>query len=84
MNRVMCRLLLLALAFFIGCSPRPMVLPEDMRVSPPAPELPKQVANYSGIWQGKWSNKQECKIVIEEITLTAAKGIYAWGEWCST
>jgi hypothetical protein len=70
------------LALTLGCASAPP-LPEDTRVISPRGDIPRAIANYSGIWQGNWG-QQPFKVVIESIDPTKAKGIYSWGEWRST
>ena len=57
-------------------------LPEDVQVVAPAPEVPGEVAQWSGRWAGSWGGgKLASWLVVERIT-ASGKGecIYAWGQ----
>ncbi len=63
-----------------------MALPPDVRVIPPGPDIPKEVASYSGWWGGVWDRVLPHILVVEEITPeritepASAVAIYAWGD----
>lgn len=55
-------------------------LPEGLKIIPPASNVPPRIANYSGIWEGRWlESRQEVKIAIVEINPPDVKAIRAWG-----
>jgi len=62
-------------------------LPSDVKIIPPDPNLPKELAAFSGRWGGEVpfqvrSREFERKIIviIEEIYQKEAKVVYAWGK----
>ncbi|KKU14458.1 MAG: hypothetical protein UX23_C0016G0001 [Parcubacteria group bacterium GW2011_GWB1_45_9] len=59
--------------------PAGMLLPADVKVIPPGPEIPKELAVWSGMWVGVWSGAMDSVLVVEEVGITSAKTIYAFG-----
>lgn len=55
-------------------------LPADMRVVPPSPDVPREVAALSGEWRGTWSGVLDSTLVVETIDAEKATVIYAWGD----
>jgi hypothetical protein len=56
-------------------------LPEDIEITPPSSDLPKEIAAFSGKWDGVWDGtKGESILIVEEIDSKEAGIIYAWGE----
>jgi|GEM_PF-993618 len=55
-------------------------LPSDVRIIPPGPGIPTEVAAYSGKWQGVWDEMLDHILVVEEINGKEATVVYAWGD----
>lgn len=59
---------------------RQVPLPREITIVPPSPDLPKEIANFSGRWEGLWEvNSLPGILVVEEINLKEAKVISGWG-----
>jgi hypothetical protein len=54
-------------------------LPSDVRIVPPEPTMPQQLAAFSGTWSGVWDGLLPHVLVVEEIVPPHAVVIYAWG-----
>jgi hypothetical protein len=70
---------------FVGCASIPTglkdpPLPNDIKISPPSPDLPKETAALSGKWAGTWNNGQKAILVVEEIQENRARIVYSWGD----
>lgn len=61
-------------------SPVPAVLPQDVAVEPPAPNLPADKARWSGSWRGWACREQRCetRLVVEKVSLDGAAIVYAF------
>jgi len=82
-----------ALAFFYRtrtAPPRPRSdwkastpFPDEVRVEPPAPNLPPKAAALSGIWQGLWDlgdgRYLPTTVAIERVTPARVSAVYSWG-----
>jgi hypothetical protein len=55
-------------------------LPNDINIIPPSPDLPKEIAGFSGKWRGTWSYGADAILVVEEIHDTWAKVVYSQGD----
>ena len=56
-------------------------LPDDIKIITCAKEVPKEIAAFSGVWEGKWTiDGVEAALVVEEINSKEAKVIYCRGE----
>lgn len=56
-------------------------LPRKITVVPPSPDLPKEIAAFSGRWEGIWeTGSLPTILIVEEINLKEAKIIHAWGK----
>jgi len=56
-------------------------LPRKIAIVPPSPDLPKEIAAFSGRWEGFWeANNLPTILIVEEINLREAKVIHAWGK----
>ena len=55
-------------------------LPENIEIVAPASDLPKEIAAFSGKWEGVWENVLDAILIVEEIDSEQAKVIYAWGD----
>lgn len=54
-------------------------LPDDINIIPPSPDLPKEIAGFSGKWRGTWTWGADAILVVEEIHDTWAKVVYSLG-----
>lgn len=45
-------------------------LPEDIKVTPPESDVPPEIAQFSGIWQGNYSDTDRVTIVVEKLSAT--------------
>ncbi|MDP3014021.1 MAG: hypothetical protein Q8M92_07260 [Candidatus Subteraquimicrobiales bacterium] len=50
-----------------------------VNIIPPGPDVPPQIAAYSGIWEGTWDNGRAVTVVIEQISLLKIIAIYSCG-----
>ena len=55
-------------------------LPDDINIIPPSPDLPKEIAGFSGKWRGIWPWGGDAILVVEEIHDTWAKVVYSQGD----
>ncbi len=55
-------------------------LPEVLNIIPPSPDVPPEIAAFSGVWEGKWGAIQDTVIVIEKIDTKTAEVIISLGE----
>jgi hypothetical protein len=55
-------------------------LPVDISISAPTPEIRKELAAFSGKWEGNWSGNLDAVLIIEKIDNEKADLIYAWGD----
>lgn len=53
-------------------------LPKEVKIIPPSSQLPKEIAVFSGKWEGRWENKMESILIVEEIHETWAQVIWSW------
>jgi hypothetical protein len=52
-------------------------LPDDIKIAAPAEDVPKDIAAFSGVWEGKWTRHGiEAALIVEEINSKEAKVIY--------
>jgi hypothetical protein len=59
---------------------RKVSLPRKITISPPSPDLPKEIAGFSGRWEGIWvANSVPSILIVEKIDLKEAQVISAWG-----
>jgi len=59
---------------------REIPLPKKITIVPPSPDLPKEIVNFSGRWEGLWEvNSLPGVLIVEEINLKEAKVISGWG-----
>ncbi len=60
---------------------REVPLPKKITMVPPSPDLPKEIAAFSGRWEGVWEARSlPAILIVEEINLKEAKVISAWGK----
>ena len=56
-------------------------LPGDTKIVAPAEDIPKKIAEFSGVWEGKWTYPSaDAALVVEEINSKEAKVIYCKGK----
>ena len=56
-------------------------LPEDLKIVAPAEDIPKEIAAFSGVWEGEWPVLgTEAVLVVEEINSKEARIIWAKGK----
>jgi hypothetical protein len=56
------------------------LLPNDVNIIPPSPDLLKDKAALSGKWAGTWPAGTECILVVEEIHDSLAQVLYSWAK----
>lgn len=60
---------------------RQVPLPRKITIVPPSADLPKEIAAFSGRWEGLWEvNNLPGVLIVEEINLKEAKVISGWGK----
>lgn len=56
-------------------------LPADLRIAPPAADVPAAYAAFSGVWVGTWDDGMASKLAVQRVD---AEGevftVYAWGD----
>jgi hypothetical protein len=55
--------------------------PPTVTITPPAADLPPEVAALSGMWEGMWDGELPCRLAVEELTWDAAVVAYVWGNF---
>ncbi len=59
---------------------REVPLPKKVAILPPSPDLPKEIASFSGRWEGRWEvNSLAGVLIVEEVNSKEAKVISGWG-----
>ncbi|NOZ69776.1 MAG: hypothetical protein GXP46_11170 [Deferribacteres bacterium] len=64
----------------VAMSPAKPPLPAVINIIPPSPDLPPEIAAFSGVWEGKWGAVQDTVIVIEKIDAKTAEVLISFGE----
>jgi hypothetical protein len=54
--------------------------PPEIRMTPPAADLPPEVTAFFGTWEGTWDGILAGRLVVEEIDATSARVVYAWAD----
>ena len=55
-------------------------LPQNVKVQPPAGDVPAELAAFSGAWAGKWgTNGRTHTLVVERVEGRNARIVYSWG-----
>jgi hypothetical protein len=54
--------------------------PPEIRMTPPAADLPPEVKAFFGTWEGTWDGVLPSRLVVEEIDATSARVVYAWAD----
>ncbi len=55
-------------------------LPDDITIVDPAEDVPKDIAAFSGVWEGEWGNRSKGVLIVEEINSKEAKVILSQGK----
>jgi len=55
-------------------------LPNDINIISPSPDLPKEIAVFSGKWKGTWSHGLDSILVVEEINDAWAQVVWSQGD----
>ena len=58
--------------------PEPGII-SAVKIISPDPDVPPQIAAYSGIWEGTWDNERNVTIIIEQIKPPEVIAIYSYG-----
>lgn len=76
-----CLSLSLASIVLIGCAVTSQFtpLPWGIKIASPPPDLPREIAAFSGIWYGIWDNGQRTTLVVQSIKPPEASVVYSWG-----
>ncbi len=69
-------LIFLIVLVFTGCSST-VQLPATLNVVPPSPDLPPEIAAFSGIWEGKWLGSVDFILVVEKVDKENAEILYS-------
>lgn len=59
----------------------PTPLPPELRIIPSSPDLPKEIAGFSGTWHGVWDNGRKTTLVVEKIEPPKVIAVYSYGEY---
>lgn len=84
---ILCSLILYVPLILLGCATTPQFtpLPLGVKVNPPTPDLPNNIAAFSGTWYGIWDVGPSTTLVVEKIKPPEASVIYSTGpfgkEW---
>jgi hypothetical protein len=54
--------------------------PPEVPMTPPAADLPREVAAFSGTWEGAWNSVVASRLVVESINADTARVVYAWAD----
>ncbi len=54
--------------------------PPEVTITPPAADLPPELAAYSGTWEGIWDTGLKSRLVVEKIDAESARVVYAWAD----
>ena len=63
--------------------PSDLVIPAGTRIIPPDQTISKEIAAFSGVWVGQWSNGRNHALVVTEIRGDTASVIYVYGKFGS-
>jgi hypothetical protein len=73
----------LAIIFIVGCAST-APLPQTLDIVAPSADIPKEIAAFSGIWEGRWHGLVDTYLVVQEINNESAKIIMSIGITSST
>jgi hypothetical protein len=54
-------------------SPATLPAPPELRMTPPAADLPAELTAFFGTWEGTWDGVLPSRLVVEEIDATSAR-----------
>ena len=84
MNRIR---LIVIIVLMLGCIGSGIIgcvstirLPENINIVPPSPDLPPELAAFSGIWKGMWRGYHEGIVIVEKINMKKARVLFSFGE----
>lgn len=74
-------LFLTYMVLILGCAATPQFtpLPYGIKITPPTPDFPKNIAAFSGAWYGIWDNGRTTTLVVQKIKPSEASVVYSWG-----
>lgn len=83
---VFMRHLAIAIAFSVilaGCQTGPQQtnapLPDEIDITQPPSDVPKEHAEFVGKWQGRWGGTLDSYLVVKSVSDNNADVIYSWG-----
>jgi hypothetical protein len=80
MKRLVISFIFIALSYAICAAASEFTpLPYSTEITPPAPDLSKNIAGFSGTWYGVWDNGQATTLVVKEIKPPEVSVLYSWG-----
>jgi len=79
MKRMIILTLIVLSCFSCAVTPQFTPLPYGIKIRPPAPDLSKNIAGFSGTWYGVWDNGRSTTLIVEKIKPPEASVIYSWG-----
>ena len=57
-------------------------LPSDVKIVAPGPEVPPEMASFSGTWKGKWKARAPFMYIVESIEPNGAVTlVYSWAKY---
>jgi len=56
-------------------------LPPDIKIIPPASDIPEEIAGFSGIWHGFSDSGNAITLIVEKINPPVAIVVYSWGKF---
>ncbi len=77
---VLVLLYLLASVLIIGGCASTAPLPATLNIVPPAPNVPKEIAAFLGVWKGSWEVNLDSYLVVEKIDSETAEIIISIGD----
>jgi len=63
----------------IGCASTAQ-LPSTLNIIPPSPDVPPEIAAFSGVWEGKWNGWNDTILVVEKIDTENAEVILSFSQ----
>lgn len=77
------RIAIAALAVVVSCATPTAVsdvaLPSDLRIVAPGPNVPTDLAFWSGTWKGSWDGQMHHTLIVENMLPTGPVVVFAWG-----
>lgn len=57
-------------------------MPSDVKILVPGPEVPPEIASFSGTWKGKWKSRAPFMYIVEVIEPDGAVTlVYSWAKY---